>query len=52
MSACEGSPLDIAATETRTHPLHVLVHPGQAGEHGALFVYGTAAAAAACSAVT
>ena len=32
------------------HPLHVLVHLGQAGEQDALFVYGTPAADVACRA--
>ena len=40
--------VDIAATAGRAHPLHVLVHLGPAGEHVELYVYGTAAAAAAC----
>ena len=42
--------VDIARTEGRSHPLHVLVHLGQAGEHTALFVYGSPAANAACAA--
>ena len=47
----ENNPnVDIAPTDGRMHPLHVLVHLGQAGEHVALFVYGTAAADAACAA--
>ena len=51
LSVFEKNPnVDIAPTATRMHPLHVLVHLGQAGEHNELFVYGTPAAAAACSA--
>lgn len=42
--------VDTAPTATRMHPLHVLVHLGQAGEHQALFVLGTPAADAACAA--
>lgn len=50
LAVFENNPnVDIAPTETRRHPLHVLVHLGQAGEHNALFVYGTAAANAACA---
>ena len=40
--------VDIAATAGRMHPLHVLVHLGQAGDHLQLAVAGTAAAAALC----
>ena len=48
-SVFENNPnVDIAPTAGRMHPLHVLVHLGQAGEHNALFVYGTDAADAAC----
>ena len=36
--------------EGRSHPLHVLVHLGQAGEQVHLYVYGTPAADAACAA--
>lgn len=51
LSVFEHNPnVDIAATELRMHPLHVLVHLGQAGEHNALYVYGTPAADAACAA--
>jgi len=51
LSVFENNPnVDIAPTASRMHPLHVLVHLGQAGEHNALFVYGTAAADAACAA--
>jgi hypothetical protein len=42
--------VDIAATAGRMHPLHVLVHLGQAGEHLELAVAGTAAAATLCPA--
>lgn len=42
--------VDIDPAAGLSHPLHVLVHRGQAGEHVALFVYGTPAADAACSA--
>ncbi len=51
LSVFENNPnVDIAPTASRMHPLHVLVHLGQAGEQNALFVYGTPAADAACSA--
>jgi hypothetical protein len=51
LSVFENNPnVDIAPTAGRMHPLHVLVHLGQAGEHNQLFVYGTPAANAACSA--
>lgn len=51
LSVFENNPnVDIAPTPSRMHPLHVLVHLGQAGEHNALFVYGTPAEAAACAA--
>lgn len=51
LSVFENNPnVDIAPTAARMHPLHVLVHLGQAGEHNALFVYGTPAANAACAA--
>jgi hypothetical protein len=40
--------VDIAPTAGRMHPLHVLVHLGQAGEHLQLAVAGTAAAATLC----
>ena len=51
LSVFENNPnVDIAPTAARMHPLHVLVHLGQAGEHTARFVYGTPAADAACSA--
>ena len=50
LAVFENNPnVDIAPTETRRHPLHVLVHLGQAGEHNALFVHGTPAANAACA---
>lgn len=51
LAVFENNPnVDIAPTANRMHPLHVLVHLGQAGEHNALFVYGTPAEAAACAA--
>jgi hypothetical protein len=51
LSVFENNPnVDIAPTALRMHPLHVLVHLGQAGDHNALFVYGTPAADAACAA--
>lgn len=51
LSVFDNNPnVDIAPTASRMHPLHVLVHLGQAGEHNALFVYGTPAEAAACAA--
>ena len=40
--------VDIAAMAGRMHPLHVLVHLGQAGEHLELAVAGTTAAATLC----
>ena len=42
--------VDAPQTAGRTHPLHVLVHLGRAGENNALYVYGTPAANAACAA--
>lgn len=42
--------VDIAPTAGRMHPLHVLVHLGQAGEHLQLAVAGTTAAATLCPA--
>lgn len=42
--------VDIAPTAGRMHPLHVLVHLGQAGDHLQLAVAGTAAAATLCPA--
>ena len=49
-SVFENNPnVDIAPAEGRMHPLHVLVHLGQAGEHVELYVYGTPAADAACA---
>lgn len=47
----ENNPnVDIAPAAGRNHPLHVLVHQGVAGEQHPLYVYGTAAADAACTA--
>ena len=49
LSVFENNPnVDIAPTANRMHPLHVLVHLGQAGEHLQLAVAGTPAAAALC----
>ena len=49
LSVFEHNPnVDIAATAGRMHPLHVLVHLGQAGEHLELAVAGTTAAATLC----
>jgi hypothetical protein len=49
MSVFQKNPnVDISATAGRSHPLHVLVHLGQAGEHRELAVAGTAAAATLC----
>jgi hypothetical protein len=49
LSVFEHNPnVDIAAAAGRMHPLHVLVHLGQAGEHLDLAVAGTPAAAALC----
>ena len=51
LSVFEHNPnVDIAATAGRMHPLHVLVHLGQAGEHLQLAVAGTSAAATLCPA--
>ena len=42
-----GNPnVDIAETEGRTHPLHVLVHQGVPGEKKTLYVVGSATEAA------
>jgi hypothetical protein len=41
--------VDIAPTADRLHPLHVLVHQGVPGEHKAIAVAGTAAAAMLCA---
>ena len=41
--------VDIAPTADRLHPLHVLVHQGVPGEHKAIAVSGTPAAAALCA---
>jgi hypothetical protein len=41
--------VDIAPGPDRLHPLHVLVHQGVPGEHNAIAVAGTAAAAALCA---
>ena len=38
----------IAPGADRMHPLHVLVHQGVPGEHNAIAVAGTPAAAALC----
>ena len=40
--------VDIAPGADRMHPLHVLVHQGVPGEHNAIAVAGTPAAAALC----
>ncbi|WP_459790607.1 hypothetical protein [Arthrobacter sp. AD-310] len=49
-SVFENNPnVDAPATAGRTHPLHVLVHLGVAGENNELYVYGTPAAEAACA---
>src|SRR5215216_5291459 len=42
--------VDIAATEGRSHPLHVLVHQGVPGDQLQIYVYGSAQANAACAA--
>lgn len=50
-SVFENNPnVDVPPTAGRMHPLHVLVHLGQAGEQNQLFVHGTPAATAACTA--
>ena len=41
--------VDIAPAPDRLHPLHVLVHQGVPGEHHAIAVAGTPAAAALCA---
>lgn len=49
LSVFEHNPnVDIAPGPDRMHPLHVLVHQGVPGEHHAIAVAGTAAAAALC----
>jgi len=40
--------VDIAPAADKLHPLHVLVHQGKPGEHNAIAVAGTPAAAALC----
>ena len=42
--------VDIAPSDGRNHPLHVLVHQGRAGENNDLYVAGTLAAETACAA--
>jgi hypothetical protein len=42
--------VDIAPTDGKMHPLHVLVHKGVPGDHNAMEVYGTAAANTLCAA--
>jgi hypothetical protein len=50
MAVFEHNPnVDIAPAPDRLHPLHVLVHQGVPGEHKAIAVAGTAAAAALCA---
>jgi hypothetical protein len=50
-SVFENNPnVDAPQLAGRSHPLHVLVHLGQAGEQVHLFVYGTPAANTACAA--
>lgn len=45
----ENNPhVDIPASAGRTHPLHVLVHKGAAGDHRKLYVLGTPEATMAC----
>jgi hypothetical protein len=49
MAVFEHNPnVDIVPAPDRLHPLHVLVHQGVPGEHNAIAVAGTAAAAALC----
>lgn len=51
LSVFEHNPnVDIAPAPDRLHPLHVLVHQGVPGEHNAIAVYGTPAAASLCAA--
>jgi len=41
--------VDVGSTDpTRMHPLHVLVHKGEPGNHNAMEVYGTGAANILC----
>ncbi len=40
--------VDIAASPGETHPLHVLVHKGTAGDHQNLYVLDTQDATTAC----
>lgn len=42
--------VDIAPTDGRRHPLHVLVHKGVPGDHNLMEVYGTIAGNNLCSA--
>jgi hypothetical protein len=50
LSVFEHNPnVDIAPAANRLHPLHVLVHQGRPGEHTAIAVAGTPAAAALCA---
>ncbi|OGO54260.1 MAG: hypothetical protein A2V85_17280 [Chloroflexi bacterium RBG_16_72_14] len=51
LSVFENNPnVTIAPTAGRMHPLHVLVHLGEAGTHHQIAVAGSAAAAALCTA--
>jgi hypothetical protein len=50
MAVFEHNPnVDIPPAADRLHPLHVLVHQGVPGEHKAIALAGTAAAAALCA---
>jgi len=50
LSVFENNPnVDIAPTAGRRHPLHALVHLGQAGEHNELYVHGSPLGNAACA---
>lgn len=51
LSVFENNPnVTIAPTINRMHPLHVLVHLGEAGTHHQIAVAGSAAAATLCQA--
>jgi len=51
LAVFENNPnVTIAPTADRMHPLHVLVHLGEAGTHHQIAVAGSAAAAALCTA--
>ena len=50
MAVFEHNPnVDITPAPDRLHPLHVLVHQGEPGDHNAIAVAGTPAAVALCA---